>query len=70
LIHTDHNYLQYFKSPQKISPQQAWWHEFVQDYHFELTHFPRRSNTIAGLLSRRNDLEEGVNINKNVTLLP
>jgi hypothetical protein len=23
LIHTDHNYLQYFKSPQKISPQQA-----------------------------------------------
>ena len=33
-------------------------------------HFPRKSNTIADLLSRRKDLEEGVNINENVTLLP
>jgi hypothetical protein len=70
LIRTDHNNLQYFKSPQKITPRQAQWHEFLQDYHFELTYFPGRSNTIADLLSRRNDLEEGVNINKNVTLLP
>jgi hypothetical protein len=70
LIRTDHNNLQYFKSPQKIIPRQAQWHEFLQDYHFELTHFPGRSNTIADLLSRRNDLEEGVNINENVTLLP
>jgi hypothetical protein len=70
LICTDHNNLQYFKSPQKITPWQAQWHKFLQDYHFELTHFPGRSNTIANLLSRRNDLEEGVNINKNVTLLP
>ena len=70
MIRTDHNNLQYFKSPQKITPRQARWHEFLQDYHFELTHFPGRSNTIADLLSRRNDLEEGVNINENVTLLP
>ena len=70
LIRSDHNNLKYFKSPQKISPRQARWHEFLQDYHFELTHFPGKSNTIADLLSRRKDLEEGVNINENVTLLP
>jgi hypothetical protein len=32
-------------------------------------HFPGKSNTIADLLSRRKDLEEGVNINENITLL-
>jgi len=70
LIRTDHNNLKYFKTPQKISPRQARWHEFLQDYNFEITHFPGKSNTIADLLSRRKDFEEGVNPNKNVTLLP
>jgi len=62
--------LKYFKTPQKISPRQARWHEFLQDYNFEITHFPGKSNTIADLLSRRKDFEEGVNPNKSVTLLP
>jgi len=70
LIRTDHNNLKYFKTPQKISPRQARWHEFLQDYNFEITHFPGKSNTIADLLSRRKDFEEGVNPNKSVTLLP
>jgi len=70
LIRTDHNNLKYFKTPQKISPRQARWHEFLQDYNFEITHFPGKSNTIADLLSRRKDFEEGVNPNKDVTLLP
>jgi len=51
LIRTDHNNLKYFKTPQKISPRQARWHEFLQDYNFEITHFPGKSNTIADLLS-------------------
>jgi len=70
LIRTDHNNLKYFKTPQKISPRQARWHKFLQDYNFEITHFPGKSNTIADLLSRRKDFEEGVNPNKSVTLLP
>jgi len=45
------NNLKYFKTPQKISPRQARWHEFLQDYNFEITHFPGKSNTIADLLS-------------------
>jgi len=70
LIRTDHQNLKYFKSPQKITPRQARWHEFLQDYNFELEHFPGKSNTIADLLSRRKDFEGGVNPNENVTILP
>jgi hypothetical protein len=70
LIRTDHQNLKYFKSPQKITPRQARWHTFLQDYDFELIHFPGKSNTIADLLSRRKDFEGGVNPNENVTLLP
>jgi len=51
LIRTDHQNLKYFKSPQKITPCQARWHEFLQDYNFKSEHFPGKSNTIADLLS-------------------
>jgi len=40
LIWCDHENLKYFKSPQKISACQAWWNKFLQDYNFELIHFP------------------------------
>jgi len=70
LIQTDHQNLKYFKFPQKITPRQARWHEFLQDYNFKLEHFPGKSNTIADLLSQRKDFEGGVNPNENVTILP
>jgi len=70
LIWTDHQNLKYFKSLQKITLHQAWWHKFLQDYNFELEHFPGKSNTIADLLSWRKDFEGRVNPNKNVTILP
>jgi hypothetical protein len=69
LIRSDHENLKYFKSPQKITPHQARWQQFLQDYNFELIHFPGKSNTIADLLSQRKDFEGGVNPNENVTLL-
>jgi hypothetical protein len=70
IIRSDHENLKYFKSPQKITPRQARWNEFLQDYDFKLIHFPGKSNTIADLLSRRKDFEGGVNPNESVTLLP
>jgi len=70
LIWTDHQNLKYFKSLQKITPHQAQWHEFLQDYNFKLKHFPDKSNTIADLLSQRKDFEGGVNPNENITILP
>ncbi len=70
LIRSDHNNLKYFKSPKKITPHQARWIEFLEDYDFKLEHLPEKANTVADLLSRRKDLEEGVKINENVTVLP
>ncbi len=70
LIRTDHNNLKYFKSARQITPRQARWYEFLQDYDFELEHIPGKSNTIADLLSRREDLKEGVKINDSVIILP
>ena len=70
LIRSDHENLKYFKSPQKINACQARWHMFLQDYDFELVHFPGKSNTIADLLSRRKNFEGGVNPNQNITLFP
>jgi hypothetical protein len=70
LIRTDHQNLKYFKSPQNITSRQARWQQILQDYNFEITHLPSKSNTIANLLSRRKDFEGGVNPNKQVTLLP
>jgi hypothetical protein len=70
LIRSDHENLTYFKSPQKITTRQARWNKLLQDYNFELVHFPGKSNTIADLLSRRKDFEGGVNPNESVTLLP
>ena len=70
LMRPDHENLKYFKSPQKISTRQARWHVFLQDYDFELVHFPGKSNTIADLLSQRKDFEGGINPNQSITLLP
>ena len=70
LIRTDHNNLKYFKSARKITPQQARWAEFLQDYDFKLEHISGKANPVADLLSRRLDLKEGVNINENVVILP
>jgi reverse transcriptase-like protein len=70
LIRSDHNNLKYFRSAKQITLHQARWTEFLQDYDFELKHFPGKLNMIADLLSRRQDLEEGVKINENVTVLP
>jgi hypothetical protein len=70
LVQSDHNNLKYFKSARKVTPRQARWMEFLEDYDFELEHLPGHTNTIADLLSRRIDLEEGVKINDSTVILP
>jgi len=67
---TDHKNLQYFCEPQKITGRQAHWMEFLQDFDYQLEHIPSSSNTIADLLSRRNDLNKGVDSDKPRVLLP
>jgi hypothetical protein len=70
LIRSDHKNLKYFKSSRKITPRQARWYEFLEDYDFELEHLPGHTNTVADLLSRRSDLNKGVDINNSIQILP
>jgi reverse transcriptase-like protein len=69
-IHTDHKNLQYFRQPQKITGRQARWMEFLQDFDFVLDHIPGHSNTITDLLSRRKDLNKGVDSQTRILLPP
>ena len=69
-VRTDHKNLQYFCEPQKITGRQARWIEFLQDFDYQLKHIPNSSNTIADLLSRRKDLNKGVDSDKPRVLLP
>ena len=42
--------------------------EFLQDFDYRLDHIPGHANTVADLLSRRKDLNEGVNTNTRILL--
>ncbi len=68
MVHTDHKNLQYFRQPQKITGHQAQWMEFLQDFNYRLNHIPGHTNTVADLLSRQKDLNEGVNTNTCILL--
>jgi hypothetical protein len=69
-VRTDHKNLQYFRELQKINGRQACWIEFLQDFNYQLEHITGTSNTIADLLSRRKDLNKGVNTELPRILLP
>jgi hypothetical protein len=70
-ILTDHNNLTYFREPHRISGRQARWLETLADYDFTFHHIPGVTNTVADLLSRRPNLDGGVNpLNEHITVLP
>jgi len=66
----DHKNLQYFQKPQKVTGRQARWIKFLQDFDYMLEHIAGTTNTIADLLSRRKDLNKGVDSDLPRTLLP
>jgi hypothetical protein len=68
-VRTDHKNLQYFHEPHKVTGRQARWLEFLQDFDYTLEHIPGNTNTVADLLSRRKDLNKGVDTTTR-TLLP
>jgi reverse transcriptase-like protein len=69
-VRTDHKNLQYFRQPQKITGRQARWMEFLQDFDFVLNHIPGHFNTVADLLSRRKDLNKGMDSQTRILLSP
>ena len=69
-VRTDHKNLQYFRDPCKITGRQARWIEFLQDFKYTIEHIPGSTNTVADLLSRRKDLNKGVDTTEPCVLLP
>jgi hypothetical protein len=69
-VRTDHKNLQYFCEPQKIMGRQARWIQFLQDFDYTLEHILGPTNTIADLLSRRKDLNKGMDSDTPHILLP
>jgi len=67
-IQTDHKNLQYFKEPQKLTGWQARWVTFMQDCNFMFEYISGEMNIIADLLSRWQDLNEGISAEKQIML--
>jgi hypothetical protein len=68
-ILTDHQNLQYFKSPQKVNRRPARWIVELSEYDFTLSHRAGALNKKADLLFRRADHDQGKNDNENIVLL-
>ena len=56
-VWTDHENLKYFREPHKLNRQQARWYLKLQDYDFVLRHIPRKTNTKADILSRKDHID-------------
>jgi hypothetical protein len=52
-VRTDNAANTYFQSQKKLSPKQARWQEFLQEYDFVWEHKPGRHNQVADALSRK-----------------
>jgi len=68
-IWSDHQNLQYFREPQRLTRRQARWFTELAEFDYKLHHRPGKLNQIADALSRNNPPEGGVQDNENITLL-
>jgi len=60
--------LKYFREPHKLNGRQARWYLKLQDYDFILKYILGKTNTKAGILSRKDQVNTKEN-NKDVQLL-
>jgi len=67
-VWTDYENLKYFREPHKLNRRQAQWYLKLQDYDFTLKHIPRKTNTKADILSRKDQVNTKED-NKDVQLL-
>jgi len=67
-VWTDHENLKYFREPHKLNRRQARWYLKLQDYDFTLKHIPRKTNTKADILLRKDQVNTKED-NKDVQLL-
>jgi hypothetical protein len=55
IIETDHRSLEYVQTQPHLSPMQARWVEYLQQFHFVMRYKEGKNNTVADALSRRID---------------
>jgi len=67
-VWTDHKNLKYFWELHKLNGRQARWYLKLQDHDFILQHIPRKTNTKANVLSRKDHIDTTED-NKNVQML-
>ena len=53
LLKTDNMSLKYLFDQPYLNGRQAWWLDFLSEYHFELKHIKGKENKVADGLSRR-----------------
>lgn len=53
---TDHRALEYFTTKRQLTGRQARWAELISEYDFKITYRPGKQNTIADILSRKEEL--------------
>ena len=70
IVHTDHNNLQYWRDPQKISQWIAREVLELADYDIKIHHLQGKENGRADALSRREDHNTGKCDNEDVIVLP
>ena len=56
-VWTDHENLKYFREPYKLNRRQARWYLKLRDYDFVLQHIPKKTNTKASILSRKDHID-------------
>ena len=70
IILSDHDNLQYWKSPQNLNRRTARWHADLQEYDYLIQHIPGKENIPADALSRPPGVDQGKDDNQGVAVIP
>ncbi len=70
IIHSNHNNLRFYRTPQQLTRRQARWHEELGRYTLEIHHIPGKKLIDADMLSRASQHNAKEIDNEDITMLP
>jgi hypothetical protein len=68
-IMKDHQNLMYYQQLQNLMQRQAWWAAILSKHHFKMKHMKGNANRKADALLRRDDHNQGEEVNKDIKML-